>query len=108
MKSGTRIPWRRMACLAVVALLGTLVVAPASATPPSGGDDLYVPPAQPGARRQIARLTAEGDRAAAAQIRAITDTPQAVWFEAGTPRSVRQDVRLTVTRAAASARSPCS
>ena len=50
MKSGTRIPWRRMACLAVVALLGTLVVAPASATPPSDGDDLYVPPAQPGAR----------------------------------------------------------
>ena len=101
MKSGTRIPWRRMACLAVVALFGTLVVAPASAAPPSGGDDLYVPPAQHDAVRQIARLTAQGDRAAADQIRAITETPQAVWFEGGTPRSVRQDVRLTVTRAAA-------
>jgi endoglucanase len=60
-----------------------------------------VPPAQKGAKEQIAELTAQGDKAAAAQIRAITDTPQAVWFEAGTPKSVKQDVRLTVNRAAA-------
>ncbi|HEX5944968.1 MAG TPA: glycoside hydrolase family 6 protein, partial [Acidimicrobiales bacterium] len=101
MKSGTRIPWRRMACLAVIALFGALALAPAAAEPPSGGDDLYVPPAQPGARRQIVQLTAQGDRTAAAQIRAITETPQAAWFEAGTPRSVRRDVHVTVTRAAA-------
>jgi endoglucanase len=101
MKSSTRTPWRRMACLAVAGLIGALAVAPASATPPSTGDELYVPPAQAGARRQIARLLAHGDREEAALIRAITDTPQAVWFEGGTPRSVKRDVRSTVNRAAA-------
>jgi endoglucanase len=46
-------------------------------------------------------LTAQGDKKAADLIRAMTDTAQAVWFEGGTPKQVRQDVRLTVTRAAA-------
>ena len=108
MKSGTRIPWRRMACLAAVALFGTLAVAPAAATPPSDGTDLYVPPAQPGARRQIARLTAQGDRAAAAQIRAITDTPQAVWFEAGTPDRCAGTSGSRSPGRRPIARSPCS
>src|SRR4029450_10804640 len=90
----------------VVSLVGGLmiaafVVAPASADPPAAGDGLYVAPPQKGAKQQIAELTSLGDIGAAAQIRAITDTPQAVWFEAGTPKSVEQDVRLTVTRAAA-------
>ena len=31
----------------------------------------------------------------------MIDTPQAVWFTAGTPRQVRQDVRATVARAVA-------
>jgi endoglucanase len=100
MKSSTRTPWRLVACLAV-AVIGALAVAPASAMPGSGGDDLYVPPAQPGARQQIVRLIVDGDREAAALIQEMTQTPQAVWFEGGTPRSVRRDVQLTVTRAAA-------
>ena len=101
MKSSMSVSWRRIASLAAVALMGTLVATPASAAPPVAGDDLYVPPPQRGAKQQIAELTAQGDKGAADLIRAITNTPQAVWFEGGTPGSVEQDVRLTVTRAAA-------
>jgi endoglucanase len=101
MKSSRSVSWRRIASLAAVALMGTLVATPASAAPPVAGDDLYVPPPQQGAKQQIAELTAQGDKGAADLIRAITKTPQAVWFEGGTPGSVKQDVRLTVTRAAA-------
>jgi endoglucanase len=101
MKSSMSVSWRRIAGLAAMALMGALVAAPASAAPAATGEDLYVPPAQPGAKHQIAELTSQGDRASAELIRAITDTPQAVWFEGGTPKSVKQDVRLTVTRAAA-------
>jgi endoglucanase len=101
MKSSRSVSWRRIASLAAVALMGTLVATPASAAPPVAGDDLYVPPPQRGAKQQIAELTAQGDKSAADLIRAITKTPQAVWFEGGTPGSVKQDVRLTVTRAAA-------
>jgi endoglucanase len=101
MKSSMSVSWRRIASLAAVALMGTLVATPASAAPPVAGDDLYVPPSQRGAKQQIAELTAQGDKGAADLIRAITKTPQAVWFEGGTPGSVQQDVRLTVTRAAA-------
>jgi endoglucanase len=100
MKSTTRV-LRRFACLAGAAMLIGAVGAPAGAAPPPAGDDLYAPPPQQGARQQIARLTAAGDRAAADRIRAMANTPQAVWFEAGTPASVERDVRSTVARAAA-------
>jgi endoglucanase len=101
MKSTMSVSWRRIVSLAAVALMGTFVAAPASAAPPGAADDLYVPPPQQGAKQQIAELTAQGDESAADLIRAITKTPQAVWFEGGAPSSVAQDVRLTVTRAAA-------
>ena len=101
MKTSTPVPWRRMAGLAAVALIGAFVGAPASAAPSATGEDLYVPPPNHGAKQQIAQLTAQGDKGAADLIRAMTDTPQAVWFEGGTPKSVQQDVRLTVTRAVA-------
>jgi endoglucanase len=101
MKGSMTVRWLRMASLAAMALTGALVTAPAAAAPPSTGGDLYVPPPQKGAKQQIAELTSQGDKEAAARIRAITETPQAVWFEAGTPKSVEQDVRLTVKRAAA-------
>jgi endoglucanase len=101
MQSSRSVLTRRIASLVAALLIGAFVATPASATPGATGDDLYVPPAQKGAKQQIAELTSQGDNAAAAQVRAITDTPQAVWFEGGTPKSVEQDVRLTVTRAAA-------
>src|ERR671918_5471 len=101
MKSSMSIPWRWAGGLVRIRLMGARGGAPASAAPSQTGDDLYVPPPQPGAKRQIAELISQGDTEAASLIRAMTDTPQAVWFERGTPTSVEQDVRLTVTRAAA-------
>jgi endoglucanase len=101
MQSRTPVLSRCIVGLVAALMIGAFVAAPASAKPPARGDQLYVPPAQKGAKEQIAELTSRGDKAAAARIRAITDTPQAVWFEAGTPKSVKQDVRLTVKRAAA-------
>jgi endoglucanase len=101
MKGSMRVPWLRMAGLVAMALMGALVTVPAAAAPSATGEDLYVPAPQRGAKRQIAELTSQGEKGAADLIRAITDTPQGVWFEGGTPKSVRKDVRLTVTRAAA-------
>src|SRR5436190_13905254 len=62
---------------------------------------LYVPKADHGAISQIADLTARGDRADAALIRMMIETPQAVWLTGGTPKQVEQDVRNTLARAAA-------
>ncbi len=105
MKSSTPV-LRRFVILGVAILLGLIAVAPASAAPGAAarhprGDDLYVPPPDPGARRQIIELRRAGQRDEAALIQAMIDTPQAVWFTAGTPRSVKRDVRATVARAAA-------
>ena len=93
MKSSTRRRWT----FGLVALVASMVAAPASAA----DGDLYVPPPDHGAKRQIAELTSRGDRRSADLIRAMIDTPQAVWFTAGTPRSVMRDVRSTVARAVA-------
>jgi endoglucanase len=112
MKRSTRRPWFRLVCLAAVALIGALAAAPASADGrhhrghPSHRDALYVPPPQRGAVRQVIDLAVRGDWREAAQILEITQTPQAVWFEAGTPGEVRRDVRNTVTRAAAKRQIP--
>jgi endoglucanase len=61
----------------------------------------YAPRPDHGAILQIAHLTASGQRADAALIRAMVNTPQAVWFTSGNARSVEQDVRQTVTEAIA-------
>jgi len=92
---------RRIFALATVALMGVFAAAPVAAKPGATGDELYVPPPNHGAKEQIAELTAAGDKAAAGRIRALIGTPQAVWFTRGTPKSVRQDVHVTVTRAKA-------
>ena len=59
----------------------------------------YVPKADHGATDQIAALTSSGDKADAALIRKMIQTPQAVWLTGGTPKAVQQDVRNTVERA---------
>jgi len=59
----------------------------------------YVPKVNHGAVEQIAELTSSGDKADADLIREMVDTPQAVWFEGGTPYMVQQDVKNTVQRA---------
>ena len=75
---------------------------PASAMPQQGLDQntqFYVPRPNHGAIEQIADLTSSGEKEDADLIRSMIDTPQAVWFTAGTSKSVRQDVRNTVKRA---------
>lgn len=66
----------------------------------------YVPKPDHGALQQIATLTTNGDKADAALIKAMIDTPQAVWFTGGTPNDVEQDVRATVKRAGAKGEVP--
>jgi endoglucanase len=60
----------------------------------------YVPKPNHGAIEQIAALTSSGNKADADLIKKMIRTPQAVWFTQGTPKSVLQDVRNTVQRAA--------
>ena len=60
----------------------------------------YVPKPNHGAIEQIADLTSSGNKEDANLIKSMIQTPQAVWFTQGTPKTVRQDVRNTVQRAA--------
>jgi endoglucanase len=60
----------------------------------------YVPKPNHGAIEQIADLTSSGNKEDANLIKAMIQTPQAVWFTQGTSKTVRQDVRNTVQRAA--------
>src|SRR5215211_5667517 len=60
----------------------------------------YVPEPNHDAIEQIADLTSSGNEADASLIKMMIETPQAVWFTRGTPKSVQQDVRNTVQRAA--------
>src|SRR5260221_8542095 len=92
--------------LMIGSLLAMLVVsAPmsASALPQTGLDantQFYVPKPNHGALYQIADLTSSGKKADANLIKEMIGTPQAVWFTQGTPKTVMQDVRNTVQRAA--------
>jgi endoglucanase len=92
--------------LVIGSLMGAfLTSAPSgvSAMPQAGldpGTRFYVPKANHGAIEQIADLTSSGDKANADLIRKMIQTPQAVWFTQGTPKTVLQDVRNTVQRAA--------
>ncbi len=92
-------------------LVGTLVVvliasAPMLALAKSQGNldpdtQFYVPKPIQGARQQIASLTSSGDKADAALVRTMIETPQAVWIEGGTPHKVQQEVKSTIKHAAA-------
>src|SRR5512140_614493 len=66
----------------------------------SSDTQFYVAKPLHGAIEQIAVLTSQGDKADANLIRQMIDTPQAVWLTGGTPKTVLQDVRATVSRAA--------
>jgi|RhiMetdeSRZDD1v2_1073273.scaffolds.fasta_scaffold02911_1 endoglucanase len=59
----------------------------------------YVPEPNQDAIEQIADLTTSGNQADASLVKMMIETPQAVWFTRGTPKSVQQDVRNTVQRA---------
>ncbi len=89
--------------LVAAALLIGLIIPAASAFASAGstaGDDqnldpateFYVPNPNHDAVRQIAELTSQGHRAEADKIRAIINTPTAVWVESGSPKDAEQHV----------------
>lgn len=78
--------------LMVSVLLAMLLIAgpgAALAQAPAPGTQFYVPKPNHGAIEQIAQLTAAGNKADAGLIGKMIDTPQAVWFTKGTPKSVQ-------------------
>jgi endoglucanase len=95
--------FRQLLMSTLVAVLIASAPMLASAMPQSGLDPdtkFYVPKPNKGALDQIAVLTSSGNKADANLIKSMIQTPQAVWFTQGTPKSVLQDVRNTVQRAA--------
>jgi endoglucanase len=88
---------------AMLAVAVAAAPAMASAKSPAVLDpktQFYVPKVNKGATEQIANLTSRGNKADANLIKQLVQTPQAVWFTKGTPKTVLQDVRNTVSRAA--------
>ena len=90
----------------IVSLMAALIMsAPALATAQAQASldpatEFYVPKANHGAIMQIADLTSSGEKSDARLIKQMIETPQAVWFTKGTPKTVMQDVRNTAQRAA--------
>jgi endoglucanase len=82
-------------------LLALTAAVPVQAAPSKGELDpntqFYVPKPNHGAIEQIADLTSSHNKADANLIRKMIDTPQAIWFTKGTPKTVLQDVRNTVS-----------
>lgn len=64
------------------------------------GTQFYVPKPNHGALEQIADLTSSGQKDDANLIKELVATPHAIWFTDGTPKTVMQDVRNIVLRAA--------
>ena len=94
---------RRLVGLAVVAALITTALVGAAvpaAAEIEDGTRFYVPKPNHEAVHQIATLTRQGRKVDAAKIRAMIDTPTAVWVESGSPKKAEQQVRQ-VTRQAA-------
>ncbi len=91
---------------ALIAMLVASVAMPVSAHGGKGWNHgpftrFYVPKPNHDALKQLVSLIVHHDRADAKLIGDMIKTPQAVWFTAGTPKSVKQDVKNTVKRAAA-------
>jgi endoglucanase len=89
--------------LVIMATMAAFVASGASAKSQAlldPGTRFYVPKVNKGATEQIADLTSSGKKADANLIKQMVQTPQAVWFTKGTPKTVMQDVRNTVERAA--------
>ena len=96
---------RRLRHILVVVILVVMLVTsvPAFAKSQAAldpGTRFYVPKPNHGAIEQIADLTSSGSKADAALIKEMIQTPHAVWFTQGTPKTVMQDVGNTVLRAA--------
>jgi endoglucanase len=96
-------PVRLVAAAAALALVASAVASVMAAAGSARALDpdtrFYIPRPNPDAAGQIRDLRLAGNRADASLIKRMTETPAAVWFTAGTPRSVQQAVRATVDRA---------
>jgi endoglucanase len=100
----------RLLALTALAVAGAVMglALPASASTTNGagpgghGRDtrFYIPPPDPGALQQIESLVKSGDIKDAVGITRMVTTPQAVWFNGGTPAEVRTSVHRTVQAAA--------
>jgi endoglucanase len=84
----------------LVAAIPMLVMADSHTNGLDPDTEFYVIKRNQDAIRQIADLTSSGEKASADLIREMIETPQSVWFEAGTPKKVQQSVKNTVKRAA--------
>ena len=98
---------RKLRRLLVISTLFVMLMASvpmmASAMPQGSLDpntQFYVPKPNHGAQEQITVLTSSGNKTDANLIKTLIQTPQAIWFTQGTPKTVLQDVRNTVQRAA--------
>ena len=60
----------------------------------------YAPPPRPGAIKQALDLVRHRKYADAWRVTALATTPQAVWFNGGTPQQVKADVKKTMAAAA--------
>src|SRR3954468_22683425 len=60
----------------------------------------YAPPPKSGAIKQVFELARHRKYADALRVSAMATTPQAVWFNGGTPQQVRSDVKKTMAAAA--------
>jgi endoglucanase len=72
----------------------------------SSGDRYFVPPPDPAAVKQIASLVKKGQIVNAARLTAMVATPQAVWFNGGTPSEVEKSVKKTMAAAKLEKRTP--
>src|SRR5947209_16041282 len=72
----------------------------------SPGTQFYVPQPNHSAVEQIASLTSQGNKSGAALIRAMTQTPTAVWLTGGTPKQVQQQVKQVVQQASGKGQVP--
>lgn len=96
---------RRRAVMAVTAAAAVIAAtSPVGAAPAAAGigdgTTFYTPKPNDGAVRQIADLTAQGDKELADQLRAMIATPQAVWVTGGSGQSLTQSVKAEAQRAA--------
>jgi endoglucanase len=97
---------RKLTYLLMISTLFVTLIASAPVLAKSQANSLdpntqfYVPKPNHGAIEQMTDLTSSGDKENAKLIKEMIGTPQAVWFTSGTPKTVQQDVRSTVQRAA--------
>lgn len=89
-------------CTLVAALVASMPVLVSAKSQASldPGTQFYVPKPNHGAIEQIADLTSSGNKSDANIIKKMIGIPSAIWFTQGTPKTVMQDVRNTVSRAA--------